>query len=50
MKSLLGYCRKIAVGAKEFGGSIVLGGGRLSKARADDKILLKQIFPIKDLK
>ena len=29
------------MGAKEFGGSIVLGGGRLSKAHADDKILLK---------
>ena len=44
MKSLLGYCRKIAVGAKEFDGSIVLGGGRLSKARADDKIFQLKIW------
>ena len=43
MKFLLGYNMKIVVlwGVQKFGEGIFLGGGRLSKARADDGILVK---------
>ena len=36
------------MGGQKFGEGIFLGRGRLSKTRADDGILVKEIFAIKD--